>query len=163
MTQDTGLSTLERFRMSPLYLALLKKLGKTKPLVASAKQLEANMVEKAGRWAKTRSDAGDSFGNALIAQLIKVGLNRAIVDVFVEGSQATLFMSDRLGKSSKDMHDLISEIADIGEMQKPDETRNGTFVFQIMAKEGVDFDNFLQEMLKKDIKVESTDSCFLPK
>lgn len=163
--QNDDISTLQRFRLSPLYLLLLKKLGKIKPMVSSRIPIRANLMERAKTWAQNRAEAGDAFSNALIAKLIQVGLNRAIVDVMSEdGQNVTLFMSDRLGRLSREMPNLLSEIAEIELVQKPDETDNGTFVFEVQAKEGIDFEDYIQKLLAKDVKVESVhDPVFIPR
>ena len=154
-----GLSDLERFRMSPMYRAILKKRVRGQGLLVQGyAQKRANLVEKAKAAA-----AEASFSDALIARLIEAGLERALVDVLPTGPGCTVMMSDRIGKLSKEIKDIVAEIAESEQMANPDETGNGTYVFQIMPKEGVDFVDYLQKLLSKgEKKTESVDPAFKP-
>jgi len=158
--REGGMSDLERFRMSPIYRALLKKKVRGQGLLVQGYvQKRANLVEKAKQYAA----AEGNFSNALIARLIEAGLERALIDVLPAGPGCTVMMSDRIGKLNKEIKDIVAEIAESEQVADPDETGNGTFVFQIMPKEGVDFVEYLQKLLSKgEKKNESIDPAFKP-
>lgn len=158
--REGGMSDLERFRMSPIYRAMLKKRVRGQGLlVQNYLQKRANLVEAAKKYAQQEG----SFSDALIARLMEAGLERALVDVLPAGPGCSVIMSDRIGRLSKEIKDIVAEIAESEQVGDPDDTGNGTYIFQIMPKDGVDFADYLQKMLTKgEKKNESVDPSFRP-
>lgn len=151
LSESGGLSALERFRMSPVYRMILKKKIKNPTLmVQSMNAARATLMEAAKNWVNNQTE---EFCNAIIAKLIDSGLNRAIIDVIEEGSNCTVFLSDRIGRLSKEIFNIVSEIAEADLVSKPDDTHDGLFVFAMQAKPNVDFRDYTTKLLslKKDV------------
>lgn len=142
------MTALAKFRLSPLYQALLKKRRKlSNLLVQSMSQAKANLNERAKSWIYMESRGESEFCNALIARLIDAGLDRAVIDVLDQGSQCTVYLSERIGKLSNEIFNIVSEIAEAEIIAKPDETQMGLFVFSMVPKEGVDFQAYMEKMI----------------
>ncbi len=152
-----GMSSLEMFRQSPMYRALLKKGVRSKSLlVQSYHQQRANLVEQAKKWAEQNGD----FSFAVIAKLIDQGLERALIEVEYQGSGCLVYFSDRIGRYKKELKNVLTEIAEIEEMAGPDETGNGLTIFQAVPKPEVNFQEFLDKLLGKQEKNEAFDPAF---
>lgn len=161
-----GMTALERFRLSPMYRAMMRKKTKGSVIfVQSLHQTKANLKERAESWLYMEGQQDSAFCNALIAKLIEMGLDRAMIEVLDEGSRCTVYMSDRIGKLSKELNNLLAEIAESETVARPEDSGNGLFVFVMHAKEGVDFQAYAEKILSRRMGMasEKVESVFTPK
>ena len=138
--QESGQSLVDMFRASPVYKQIIKNQGRNPiRLVQSLVEPRANLVE--GEEA--------NFPFALMAKLVDIGMDRALVDVIQEGKQLKVYLSDRIGKLNKEIFNMVAEIADGELLAKAEDTGMGTYIYGMVPKDGVDFDTYIQNLIKK--------------
>ena len=146
-------SSLQKFRAGPLYKALMRKRTKGSTiLVQSLKQTYNNLVERARGWVILESAKSDAFSTALIARLVDAGLDRALVEV-LDGKSGSciVYFSDRLGRLSKEIPNIIAEIGEAELQQSPNDSDESVYVYRMVAKAGVNLQEFMQKLLGKTI------------
>lgn len=140
---------LQLFRSGPLYRALVQKRsrGSVKLLVQHDASLVANLLEKADSWIANEDRSTDDFSSAVLAKLVDVGLDRALIGAIYEGKQLTVYMSDRIGKLFKEVPTFLSKLAEADLQSSPDGNNSGLYIFSVRQKPDNDFSGYMSNLL----------------
>lgn len=139
---------LQMFRSSPLYRALLKKRkGGGKLLVQHDATFVANMVEQADNWIDNEDRSTADFPSTVLAKLVDIGLDRAILGADGNGPKVTLYLSDRIGKYYKEVPTFLSKFAETSLESSPDGNGAGMYVFQVQEKDGNDLGAYMRNLM----------------
>lgn len=161
-----GMSALLQFRSSPLYKTIMKKKKKTvNPLTQSLKQSAATLLERARNWVFQEGKESQAFCNAVIAKLIDSGLDRALLEVEPAGGGCVVYLSDRIGKLSKEIKNMVVDIAEaqvVLDPTKDDSENSGMFIFQMEPRQDVDFQDYTMRLATGRKDVVKQESVFIP-
>lgn len=151
--QSSGpVDVLQLFRSGPLYKALSKKRNGPsgrggKLLVQSDPSFIANLVEAADSWIDNQDRSVDDFPSAVLAKLVDVGLDRALIGAVTEGKGLTIYMSDRIGKLFKEIPTFLSKLAETDLQSSPDGNGSGLYIFAVKQKDDNDFSGYMRNLL----------------